>query len=229
MAFDKKYPDPCKWSFILPFFGFERDKETNFRSRGVYVTDTNSLSGKSKMYRSEAYQEDIYVRHTVPTGKARELEDKFLRLMSSSPPKGKYYSYVTTSLESFYKSLQREKVPRFRPVFTIIFAILIGVWLSTYLYTFPIFEQRFGYDIGSVLFVFPVPAVLILTGLLIDHIRRRAHSRLEEKLLNGFSKLSHAEKEAVRQQYFADMEKHYGKQAGAVLKEYAILKGYDRK
>ena len=32
-----------------------------------------------------------------------------------------------------------------------------------------------------------------------------------------------------RRAYFADMEKKYGKEAGAVLKEYAILKGYDRK
>lgn len=227
MAFDKKYPDPCKWSFILPFFGFERDKETNYRSRGVYVTDTNSLSGKSKMYRREAYQEDIYVRHTVPTGRARELEDKFMRLTSSYDKN--QFAYITTSLKSFYVSAHSKKYKSPRLIFTIIAAILSGIWLLSYSYTFPFFKEQFGRDTGSVLFVFLVPGVLLLIGFLIDMLCGKMEDRRSKKIRQSYDRLTTSQKEAVRQQYFADMEKNYGKEAGAVLKEYAILKGYDRK
>lgn len=227
MAFDKQYPDPCRWSFILPFFGFEREKETRFRSRGVYISDSDTLSGKRKVYGRESYDEDVFVRTKIPTGRERELEDEFIRIVSSSNEK--LFAGIETSLEGFYRNKQSCKLPSFRPIFKIIAAILIGVWFLPYSYTFPLFKQRFGYDTASVLFVFPVPGTLFLAGWFIDKLRSRAYDRREDEILKGYSKLSYAQKEEIRQQYFAEMEKWYGKKAGAVLKEYAILKGYDRK
>lgn len=240
MAFDRKYPDTSKWSFILPFFGFEREKETSFYSQGVYVSDANALSGKSKVYRSNAYDEYVYVRTNAPTGRARDLEDKFIRIVSSSDKT--FLAGIDTSLSDFYRhmlssSKKFSSPPAFRWIFTIIAAILIGIWFLPYYFTFPIFVQRFGYEMGSALFVFPVPGTLFLIGWLIDKMRKRPYDRAydraykeyQNEILNGYSKLSSVQKEEVRQQYFANMEKWYGKEAGAVLKEYAILKGYDRK
>ena len=229
MIFSSQYSDSseCKFRNILPFFGFERDKETNFRSRGVYVSDANALSGKSKVYRRESYEEDVLVRKVTPTGKAWDLEAKFIQL--ASPFDGKRLPYISTSVKDFYCAEQRHKLGLFRPVFKTIAKILIGIWLLSYSYTFPLFKQQFGYDVGCVLFVFAVPGLLFLIGWLIDMIRENLYDRHLNEMKDGYSKLSGAQKEELRQQYFADMEKQYGKEAGAVLKEYAILKGYDRK
>lgn len=226
MAFDRKYPDSSKWSFILPFFGFEREKETNYRSRGVYVSDANALSGKSKVYRSESYEEDVFVRKVNPTGRLCELEEKFIQY--ASPFDGKYLPFICTSLKDFY-CFECVKTRAFRPVFKTVSKILIVLWLLSYSYTFPLFEQQFGRDVGSVLFVFAVPGALFLIGWLIDMFRENIHDRHLSEMRNGYSKLNGTQKEELRQQYFADMEKKYGTAAGAVLREYAILKGYDRK
>ena len=250
MAFNSKYVPSYEGSLsscILDFFGFEHSKEYSSYSQGVYVSDSNEISGQRKEYRSHITEREIFVRKTTPTGKALELENKFIKLIENDPkwqyrgPFGKTFDPCRTmnkptSLAEYYKlhcfrSVNKNITRPSSRIFFIIAAIICGIWFLPYSYIFPVFEAKFGYDIGSVLYVFPVPGIAFLSAIIIKSIRQ---SRYEKKLLRAkasfpeFSKLNSVKKAEIRQKYLDDMDSFYGKEAGDFLREYAKLKGYDK-
>lgn len=244
MAFKSKYTgeksgmiDFC----ILPFFGFKTDTGYDSRTRGVYIHDSSARGGQRKVYGTESYEVSILYRKSMPTGKELELEDKFIELVSPKYQKRAFLdgyfnalqtSPIETSLQEFYKTsiaIKHMRNPRLS--FRWIPIVLTVIWFALYNITFPMFEQMFGYDVGAVLFVFPVPVLIWLIYAIVKNIFETAYDKKCRERRNAepaFNSLTKAKKEEVRQQYFAKMKRYYGPAAGAVLEEYAILKGYDR-
>ena len=240
MPFDTKYKPNgyTLYGGILPFFGFKKDTDTTFYTQGVYVPDSDTLSGKRKEYRTHSREEEIYIRETTPSGKELMLENRFLilakydqRFQSSSSGSKQFDPFQTpykcTSLEEYYNSVYTYRPsPSFLPLL-IIAVVLCAIWFLPYSYIFPFFEQRFGYEMGCAIYVFPVPVIVILITLIIQKIRMGVYNR-RKKAIPKLSSLSYTEKAAVREKYLADMDVRYGKDYGDILREYAILKGYDR-
>ena len=243
MAFKDKYTGKksnMSYFCILPFFGFKTDTGFESRTRGVYVRDSEARSGQRKVYGSESYEVSILYRKSMPSGKELELEDKFIQAVSSKYQKRAFLdgyfnalqtSPIETSLPKFYESsvgARIKLVPKFLRWIPIALTV---VWLALYNILFPIFKQKFGYDLGSVLFVFPVPLLIWLIYAVVKNVLEDANYRSYQKQKNtqpAYNSLTREQKENVRQQYFAQMKRLYGPEAGAILEEYAILKGYDR-
>ncbi len=216
----KKGPNSC----ILPFFGFDYGSDTDSYTQGVYISDPNERSGQRKVYGTHSLEVEVFSRKRTPEGKTLELEERFIHLASNSEDPWKM-PYIHTSLQKFYEDVI---VPPSITSFGCVTGIILSVlWFIFYKFTFPPMEKMFGYDMGCVMFVFVAPIVICLAlsalGGIVDLIKKAA-----KKSAKKYYELTDEEKKEVQQKYFANMNERYGEKAGAILKEYAILKGYDR-
>lgn len=234
MAFNNRYTNTLdrdgkgkhgERSCILPFFGFKYGSDTTSYTQGVYISDANELSGQRKVYGTHELEVEVYSRNNTPTGKALQLEEKFISLVGGSHKDPWKMPYMHTSLKEFYD----DKIvpPAVAVIGCALGVVLVVLWFILYSVTFPPVESMFGYDMGCVVFVFVAPIVICLIcaalGGIVDLIKK-----LTGKTVPKFQGASASEKQKARQQYFDHMVSTYGEQAGAVLKEYAILKCYDR-
>lgn len=233
MPFDAKYRNTLDRdgkgkrgakSCILPFFGYEYGSDTDTYTQGVYISDSDTLSGQRKVYGTHSLEVEVFSRKAPPAGKELELENQFIRHASNSGDPWKM-PYIQKSLREFYDDVV---VPPPAASFGCVTGIVLAVlWFLFYKFTFPPIEKMFGYDMGCVMFVFVAPIVICLVscalGGIVDLIKK-----ITKKSSKKYYDLTATEKNEVRQKYFALMSDRYGEKAGAALKEYAILKGYDR-
>ena len=212
-------------SCILPFFGFRYGSDTDSYTQGVYISDSNEISGQRKVYGTHSLEVEVFSRSSAPTGRAKELEDKFISLAKARGYENPWnMPYIPTSLRDYYNNNERSS---YTAVGCFLSIVPIILWFVLYRFTFPPVEARFGYNTGCVVFVFGIPiAICVGTSLLggiVDLIRKLVH-----KAPPKYCDLTSEQRAAAREKYFAHMVDRYGSDAGAVLKEYAILKGYDR-
>ena len=209
-------------SCILPFFGFSYGSDTTSYTQGVYISDPDTLSGQRKVYGTHSLDVEVFSRNHIPEGRAKELEDRFIALVKKDDPWK--MPYIPTSLCEYYNDHERSS---YAAVGCIVGIVLTVLWFVLYSFTFPPIEAMFGYDTGCVVFVFGAPIALcvgtLILGAIADLIRKLAHKAPPE-----YWELTAAEKASAKEKYFAHMADRYGSEAGAVLKEYAILKGYDQ-
>ena len=208
-------------SCILPFFGFSYESDTSSYTQGVYVSDSDTLSGQRKVYRTHSLDVEVFSRNCTPEGRAKELEDRFIALAKKDDPWK--MPYIPTSLREFYYD---HMCTSCATVGCLVGIVLTVLWFILYRFTFPPIEAMFGYDTGCAVFVFGAPITLcvgtLIFGAIVDFIRKLTHTAPPE-----YWALTVAEKAVAREKYFTYMTDRYGSEAGAVLKEYAILKGYD--
>lgn len=242
----EKYSDS-----ILSFFGYKCEEVEASYQQGVWLDDDHAIGGKSKVYRTQTYKLKQLTRKRPPSTKELELEDKFIAsIINTEKFKNKIkigaiygekyfdptdFPPILTSVSKYYDNMDLLlNAPKHMPlhVFTIISVVLCVIWFALYSFTFPIFEQIMGYDFGCVVFVFVVPILI----LLIFAIIRKIFSNKEDKKFSeyfrtakSFHSLSKEHQDNVRQRYLQHMSNFYGEEAGKILKEYAILKGYDKK
>ena len=211
-------------SCILPFFGFDYGSDTDSYSQGVYISDSTAPGGQRKVYGTHSLDVEVFSRNNPPTGKALELEEKFIRLVpKSSDPWS--LPYIQKSASDYYDDVLKPAPAA--SIGCVLGIILTILWFVFYKHTFKPIEAKFGYDTGCVIFVFVAPIVinvaLLVIGAIIDGIKKACNKAPRE-----YFELTWEEREEVKQKYFDKMRQLYGEEVGEVLKEYAILKGYVR-
>lgn len=211
---------------ILPFFGFSHGSDSDTYTQGVYISDSDTLSGQRKVYGTHSVDVEVFSRSAEPTGKALELENKFIALVKKNKGMDDPWKmpYVPTSMREYYDSHVKGNAVGSGCVLSIAAIIL---WFVFYNSIFPLFEAQMDYDSACVAFVFGGPIVLGLLGPLggwiFDLIRKARKTAPPE-----YWEMTPEQREAAKKKYFDHMTYLYGAEAGEVLKEYAILKGYVR-
>ena len=201
-------------SCILPFFGFVRSSGSREYTQGVYVPDPNAWSGQSKMYKTHSKETEHFSRHLKPSGKEAELEKQFVDLCANK----KHYQRKAYGLDGSFITVNPWRMPH------------IPTSVEEYYIYRPLRLHRLTPKL-ALLWLFSGPLFLILPWItFFIFLLRKIINGIERILakIHPYSKMSPKEKEWWRQNYFRYMKRVYGRKAGAILQEYAILRGYDR-
>lgn len=239
MGFNNEYRYyPGKYGYgltgetILPFFGFtyNTEKIKRWTKEGGEITLSQNSFGDYKVgqnptyYRDASYEVIIFNRKNEPIGKERALENRFIELAIESgkyqDPTGRFderrLPYIPNSLSSYYyNNVLPDDSGRFIYLFPLL-AFLVCSLISVLRNG----DSNFVIE-RDALFVIGLPIVFFFVGWLVDYIRKKQIDRKELKTL------TQKEKDKIKLMYFNHMKKIYGEEIGEVLKEYAILKGYD--
>lgn len=219
---------------ILPFFGFQYSSKDATKSwieggelRGT-IKDGEITFRRDplRVEKSEKY-EATFQRNQEPTEKAREIENRFYNFLSTRPRKKSPYEYygfhedfewntryIYTSLSEYIKCEHH--------------LLQITSCFGWYGLISGVFFGSFGlvslYQTNPFLLI-PVGACIlgtIIPLVTISLIRRKTRK-------TPLNQLSPKKLESLRNKYFKYMVKAYGVEGGNILKEYAILKGYDKR
>lgn len=249
MGFDNSYMRTLKRSgdsfngdkpSILHFFGFHYTTDTSSYSQTVWISDSYSRTGQSAVTGRHEDQLEGYKRYGTPTGKAGELEDRFVRLAknrgiyNSKDVLGSEYldpskmPVLPLSLREYYdKHVSAPGDDEF--VMGCLFGVLASaLWLLVYFFVPPLSALIFGSpESTNTALLYGGPIAFCLIGYIIGKARE-TKLRKQYGIKVPYEHLTQSDKEAQRQAYFDYMSKQYNNEMGAVLKEYAILKGYDQ-
>ena len=241
MGFKNEYRyNPGKYGYglagetILPFFGFTYDTEKikSWKKEGGEITLSQNSFGDYKVgqnptyYRDTSYEVIIFRRKNQPMGREIALENRFIELARKS---GKYKRInadglsaeefderrlpgIPNSVTEYYC---RRVLPSNSGVFKYVFPILAFIVFAI------IFKPIEGSEsfARDMVFTIGLTTIFFFIGWLIDHIR--------EKQIKDYGTMTEEEKNKIKVMYFNYMKQVYGEEIGEVLKEYAILKGYD--
>ena len=207
-------PESC----ILPFFGFKYDTESDSYTQGVYVSDPDKLSGLSKVYGTHSIKVEFFYRDKKPTGEALRLEERFLALQKDKNPWN--MKYIEPGISKFYTPWNAPRVG------FLISVVLTVLWFVLLNYTHPLCIHMFGEELDSFIFLFVAPIVITMASFIFSGIIFLILKILGIAPPKRYCDLSEEQKEKVRKKYFERMVHIYGAEAGAILKEYAILKRY---
>lgn len=204
-------------STILPFFGFKYETSETPYTQTVWVSDSYSRTGRSAVSNTEYDKHEHFVR----TETASDLERRFCALIDKPNRDIWYTTYIPTSVQEYYENLcTAEKTGRKKGcLFAVVSFFLVLVVVSGFL------KNVIDDDIRGLLLI-GVPTAFGLFGKFLDISKeKRVESYLNK---HPYHSLSAEAKERMRKSYFAYMTAVYGAEAGAILQEYAKLKGYDR-
>ena len=224
-------------STILPFFGFHYEKGSKPYQQTVYIYDSNALSGKSPMTRTEYDHTESFYRVVEPSGKEKELEDRFCALLGNKDIfKTKY---IPTSF-SEYKSEKSHSSGGVGCGFGCLLSVLLTVaWFVLFNVLFPhmerIVEARVPLgntfesvdEAASVIYILAMPLVFILFSAIVTLIINIT-SRIIKKIKKAPQKTPEEIEKELKESYFNSMIWGYSSEQAAILREYAILKGYDK-
>lgn len=244
MAFNDKYivTDNYKPN-ILSFFGFEIVEEEGSYTQGVYISDPDSPTGKSKVYGTHSCVDKYLVRKKKPTKQELDLENQFISLVEnksefrrSSAFGGTFFEpfstpYVQKRVSDIYEREYVKNAPKTKNnhIFTIIGIAICVLWFALYNFIFPFFEQAMGYDAACVAYVFPFPILIIAATILINKIIGNKNDAAFFKYMDEqpyFLDLPESQQDLIRQKYYDQFVTAYGKEAADVLLKYAKLNGY---
>lgn len=215
---------------LLEFFGFEYRTWESPYTQNVWIDDSSYLGGKRRISNTEYDRSEGYSRAQTPTGRAAELENQFVQLQGesfnplSSP-------YIPTSVMEYYDSLPFPGKAE-ASIGCASGVLLSIVWLLLGKFTLPLITEWFGVvklggtEVNGLIWFFVTPIVVCLIttaiGGIIQGILRAKYGKKPE-----YWKLSVKEKEQYRQEYLSEVAGSFSGEAGKILKEYAILRGYD--
>lgn len=237
MAFNYRYTRTLKRSndsykgekaCILPFFGFQYETSKSSYTQNVWINDSYSITGKRVVSGTEYDYHEHFFRKQSPKGKALELEDRFINSKKNTQSDPLKMPYIPLSLREYYANDVSFSGEYESGVGCGVGCIGSVIWLLLYTFTYPLVVRWFGEtEYTSMIFVFGFPLGFCLISLafasIVQAIRRISHGKKP-----GYDELTDKEKENVRNKYFTTMENIYGKEAGAILQEYAKLKRFDQ-
>ena len=216
---------------LLEFFGFTYQTWESPYTQSVWINDDSYIGGKRKVSNTEYDKYEGYERKHSPSGKEAELEDRFVKLQSSSfdPLASKY---LPVSVKDYYDGLS------FPGEFEAGIGCGVGIvltvlWIVLHHFTHPFLKNWLGtvmlngVNMLDAIWLFVVPIVICLITTLIGGVVqgiRRAKNGKRTK----YQDLSNEMRKALRDEYLKSLSSAFPGEAGEILKEYAILKGYDR-
>ena len=214
---------------ILEFFGFKYEKWTSGYTQRVWSKDDRYVGGGYYLTGNENDHYEGYRRATSPSGRAAELENRFIEL------RGEYYDplkapYEKKSVKEYYDGLpfpgQDEWVSGCG------FGILISViwWILCAFTRGLINAWAEKNEISHIwlICILLVPFVVCMIGTILGKIKQ-IMNRKKYGVKTPYCDLTREEKERYREEYLNKLESSYkGGEEGRILKEYAILKGYDK-
>lgn len=209
----------CTKSSILTFFGYRYNVEnqSSLKTHGgdyFYNSSKNAIQQTATVLVSDSHYYQVFYRFRGPSGRLAELESQFCHLFKGDLTDS---HSLYTSVQKHYEVLGDSPLRTFLTVFTrIICASYVLLFLFAHMTghtdTMPEFER----GLASLLFLICL-AFFFLCGLFF----------LEWIKPKKWGKLSRKQKEAWRTKYLNDITRWYPGKVGEILKEYAILQGYD--
>ena len=219
---------------FLSFWGFEckSDSETSTHRRddgysAKFVSDNKiKIQKESHTVTSKVYW-DEYRRKHQPTAKEKDLENRFYNLLHEKN-KGDYFwiektPYFYESAKGIYEA-KRDKISAIiGSIISGIIVLLIVAWLCSIFGTFEVFYVMAVLWLPILIGVCLCMGILTLLWLLISWLVKCVISFI----LPPYHRLSFAKKSKLRENYLKSLTVGIP-EADAILREYAILRGYDK-
>ena len=216
---------------LLEFFGFKYEKWTSSYTQRVWSKDDRYIGGGYYLAGNENDHYEGYRRATRPSGRAAELENRFIELRGSSFDPLKSY-YEKKSVKEYYEGLSFPG--ELGAALGCSFGAILGViWVVLYKYTYPFLHSITGTvlyehtNVTNLIWLVCGPLVIWLVCLLVGGLTQLLR-RIKYGKKRKYSELTTEEKMQYRQEYLDKLESSYSGESGQILKEYAILKGYDK-
>ena len=187
------------------------------------------MNGGTYLSKTEYDYFEGYSRSYTPTQKEEELENRFAKLQ------GEYFEpmkkpYEFKSVKEYYDSLDFPGKNEAFDGCLNSFLIAIG-WVILCAIVMPLLNWNSVNRILNISFICIcfgiIPIVIWLLGIIIGSILQKSRRKKYGERIE-FEKISTEEKERYRQEYLSKLETSYSSESGKILKEYAILKGYDK-
>lgn len=235
-TFYRDRPGTPPTTTMFPFFGFSYEEIDTSYDAIEKNPDTATISGNTITFRSgggsfvkRSRHDEIFTRTKGPFGRERELEDQFYEIQKNKAYGKKDFEwdlkYISPSLSSYVEENKEKMVSKkvgasylklikfLGLLFLIAIAVLIvcsvlGVSGDDFKEAMSSF---FDSEIGMAIPLM-VGAVLVILTMVNRH-----------KIDRNVNDIG-----AHREEYLKSMTDAYGYEAGRILQEYAILKGYDK-
>lgn len=212
-------------STILPFWGFTYDTYSDSYVHTINVRDSTTKSGWSKASGIEYKKGERFVRK----GSAGYEESRFTALVHKNDKDIWDTPYIPLSVREYYERCITSPAGWIGAIGGCLGIIAAVLWLLLCdVFTRQLLMSWMGdSEWFDVVFVFVCPVAICL-AIWIFTIILAIIARTITGSEKTYVELSTEEKEIYREKYLASMVKKYGKKAGAILQEYAKLKGYDK-
>lgn len=239
-----EYQLPTEEKTILPFFGFSysKDYSSTYHKHDESYTVTATGAGDYKVSKNPTYtSRDDYVsvsfhRPLVKKGERAVLENKIYDLLEK-----RYYSktsinryefdpfktpYLYPNIKIFYQnnfsSIASDigiKKSTFRNKYKLLSRILFALTIAGYFAMNKVSLSGFEYFIAI--------SFVLCIFCWIKGIEKDSKAKKESLDNHPFDSLTPSQKEKVRQKYLESLTV-YSKEIDPLLKEYAILRGFDK-
>lgn len=245
-VYTKKARNNCpltEKSTVLPFFGFSYKKNTDVRHKLVggetRLTPNSSggydVSKAPTFWDSDTYYDVSFSRFYEPTGRKKELEDRFCELLKKRGKGVLSTGYLYTSITEFYADCYNKS----RGAGCLSFILAILFYLAAVVFMTLGSEQAaaelppriheffvaFRENAVLVLGACGIFMVLMFVWWLIVHL----HVKKRKALYPTFYSLPKKLQEKVRKAYFSSFRRDYYGEQAKILEEYAVLSGYDQR
>lgn len=231
VKYEESYKLPEKNKTILPFFGYSYRRQTTSSKRwhdgGYSITQTGSdtYEVKKNPNYSDSYYYDnaIFYRDFFPDSAHRALEDRIYKKL-----KNKYVSkdengykefdpfktpYLGTSAKEYY---EKNACTNSLLDYLTCLVIIVGIIVIIISFLMSKFALLFG-TLGICL-------LYLAVWVLVNESKTKKYLKS-----HPYSSLTPEEREDWRQKYLTSLAICIGdEELGALIKEYAVLRGYDR-
>lgn len=229
-GYDHKLPK--EKSTILLFFGFKYTTKRNYRTCEGGYTATQNHPGTIEIHKSPNVtigngNTALFYRYDEPKGQTKVLEDKIYGLLEKKYRSNEWKTfdpfatpylepnirdYFNNHIVSIIQELGLEKRKWYENLLLILFIpFIIGIIVGLCIESMPLFGWSLGLGLVH----------LIVFGIFVSVQEKKYKSK------HSFYELSVEHKAKVREEYLKTLTVH-DKEIDPLLREYAILRGYDR-